>query len=94
MNSTHPEDDTFTSNIPTPSPNNDKRVQRTHHILNFIKEHPGTTAYEISKKLDYSYSDVARIIRDLEYCSAIFTKTEYLNSVVRKKLYIPKGEEE
>lgn len=78
--------------IITPYPRNDKRVLRTHHILNFIKENQGTTAYEISKKLNYSYSDVARIVRDLEYCGAVSIKTEYLNSVVRKKLFVPEGE--
>ena len=76
--------------LTTPFPKENAKTIRTHHILNFIKEHPGTTAYEISKILEFSYSDVARIIRDLEYTQIVQVEMEYLDSVVKKRLYIPK----
>ena len=78
--------------VSTLFPKEAKRTFRTHHILKFIKEHPGTTSYKSSKVLGYSYSDVCRIVRDLEYCNIIFVKMDFSDSISRKRLYCPEEE--
>lgn len=80
--------------IKTPYPKENKRALRIHNVLKFIKENPGTTSYETSKKLEYSYSDVCRIVKDLEYCNILIIKIEYFDSVVKKRLFIPEVKNE
>jgi len=69
-----------------------KRAERIHIILKYIKENQGTNAHIISKKLKFSYADVCGIIRDLEYVNAVVVKQEVLDSVVRRRLYVPEEE--
>lgn len=67
--------------------NTPERVARKHHILNFVKKHPGTTAYIISKELHISYSEIKKAIRDMEYCGFIFIRVVLVNGRPNKKLY-------
>jgi len=70
-------------------PRKEAKVLRTHEIIKFIKEHQGTTAYDISKSLKFSYTETCRVLRDLLYVSAIIVKPEIFDGRARKLLYIP-----
>ena len=47
--------------------NTPERVSKNNQIVNFIRQNSGTTPYRISKEMKLSYSQVAGIVRDLEY---------------------------
>ncbi len=67
--------------------NTPERVARKNHILNFIKKHPGTTSYTISKEMGISYSQIVQAVRDMEYLGFIFIRVVIVNGRPNKKLY-------
>ncbi len=54
--------------------NTSKKVLRNNHILNLIKENSPITPYKLTKLVKWSYTEVCRVIRDLEYCGLIQVK--------------------
>jgi len=71
------------------STNTSRRVHRTHLIIDFIKKNQGCTPYRISKELEINYTDVCRVIRDLEYCGAIQIKINVVDGRAHKQIFIP-----
>ena len=70
-----------------------RAIIRTHHILNYIKEHPNSTPYQISKDLDINYTNVSKTIKDLEYCRLVYVRVEIGdNNRTHKCVYIPEEE--
>jgi len=53
------------------STNSPKRVQRINHVLNYIREHAPITPYALAKEMEISYTEIHRIVKDLEYCGLI-----------------------
>ncbi len=74
-------------NISTLYSNTPERVARKNLILNFVKEHPGTTSYTISKEMGISYSQIVQTVRDMEYLGFIFIRVVVVNGRPNKKLY-------
>ncbi|MFH1585792.1 MAG: helix-turn-helix domain-containing protein [archaeon] len=67
-----------------------KSIHRTHQILDYIKNHPNTTPYEISKDLGITYTCVSNTINDLEYCKLIAIRVVVSNeNRTQKQVYIP-----
>lgn len=75
------------SPINTLYPKTNKRIERNHLILRFIQENPSTTQYVISQELKINYTDVSRVVRDLEYCGLIHIRQIIKNNHLQKLLY-------
>lgn len=76
--------------INTLSTNSEKRVQKNNQVLNLIKERQPITPYSLTKLLPFSYTEVCRVVRDLEYCGLIQIKVIIgENTRAKKLLFIP-----
>ena len=88
--SNHEPDKSFFSKsiITSLSLNTPQRVKRTNLALQAIKDDPGITSYRLAKNLDVSYTDICRIVRDLEYCGLIQIKIVLKdNNRINKQLF-------
>lgn len=70
--------------------NTTKRVCRNNAILNLIKENAPISVYDLSKLCEWSYTEVCRVIRDLEFCGLIQIKVVLENNRAKKILNVPK----
>lgn len=74
--------------------NNDNRaIMRTNIIIEYIKQHPYCTPYQISKKLKINYATTSQTIKELIFCNTIACKIEIgFNNRTQKRVYIPSKE--
>ena len=74
--------------------NTDKRVIRNNLILDLIKKNAPITPYALTKMVKWSYTEVCRVIRDLEYVGLIQVKIVLGdNNRANKLLTIPEGDQ-
>jgi hypothetical protein len=67
--------------------NSPEKVSRTNQVLDIIRNNPGISAYQVKKQVLCSYTEILRIVRDLEYVGLIQTKVVLVLGRANKKLY-------
>lgn len=67
--------------------NSPEKVSRTNLILDIIRKNPGISAYQVCKQVQCSYTEILRVVRDLEYVGLIQTKVMLVLGRANKRLY-------
>jgi predicted transcriptional regulator len=68
---------------------------RAAHIVSFLQEHPGQSAWELSQELGMTYSDVQKgLMRAREYGLVTYTTEEREAGGVRHRYSVAPGWEE
>ena len=65
-----------------------QKTKRAIRVYDYIEKHPGQTAYSIAKRLNWAYSTVQILIKELAEEKLIEIVQEVENGRVKKKLYL------
>lgn len=73
----------------------ERAIKRTNLILEYIKNNPNCTPYQISKELEINYATTSQTVKELIFCNLICYKIEIgENNRAHKRVFVPEEDRE